>query len=257
VPLDAKSGVWWELRGNGPALMLGPAILESQGEIIGPPMDTVLERYLARLTGRFKVVTVDYPGIGKSADIDPAAFTVERVCTDLLSVADAAGMDRFIYWGTSWGAAMGLQLALRSDRLDALVMGAWTPLGGPYERLLKGARLSLPDPGPGSLRVLRSKAQYLQWVTLYQSLEGFDDAAALRAVSCPRLVYVGERGDSDAGGIDLPIASAVQAHQSELEAAGWRVEILPDLDHAGAVMSADAVIDRVDPFLDMLTRTLG
>jgi len=49
----------------------------------------------------------------------------------------------------------------------------------------------------------------------------------------------------------------VQTHRSELEAAGWRVEILPDLDHAGAVMSADAVIDRVDPFLDMLTRTPG
>jgi hypothetical protein len=45
--------------------MLGPAILESQGEIIGPPMDTVLERYLTRLTSRFNVVTVDYPGIGK------------------------------------------------------------------------------------------------------------------------------------------------------------------------------------------------
>lgn len=251
MPLDDRSGVWWEVRGEGPALMLGPAILESQSEIIGPPMDTVLERYLARLTGRFTVLTLDYPGIGKSADIDPAGLTVERVCADLLSVADAAGFDRFVYWGTSWGAAMGLQLALRTDRLNALVLGAWTPLGAPYARLLQGARNSLSDPEPGSLRVLRSKAQYRQWVTLYDSLQGFDDAAALASISCPRLVYVGDDGDSDAGGLDLPIASALKTRRPEIEAAGWRVEILPGLDHGGAVMSPDAVIDRIDPFLQL------
>lgn len=252
MPLDPESDVWWERRGRGPALMLGPAILESQGEIIGPPMDDVLERYFARLTDRFTVVTLDYPGIGKSADIDPDALTVERVCADLLSVADAAGFNGFTYWGTSWGAAMGLQLALRTDRLDALIMGAWTPLGAPYDRLLEGARNSAGDPEPGSLKVLRSKAQYRQWISLYESLEGFDDASAMTAITCPRLVYVGENGDSDAGGLDLPIATTIKARRAKIEAAGWRVEILPGLDHGGAVMSPDAVMDRVDPFLDAI-----
>ncbi|MEQ8404962.1 MAG: alpha/beta fold hydrolase [Oceanicaulis sp.] len=250
MPLDETSGIWWERRGEGPALMLGPAILENQGDIIGPPMDAVLERYLARLTDRFTVVTLDYPGIGKSADIDPATLTAGRVCADFLKVADAAGFDRFTYWGTSWGAAMGLQLALRTDRLDALILGAWTPLGAPYARLLQGARNSLPDPEPGSLRVLRSKAQYSQWVALYESLEGFDDAVALASISCPRLAYAGELGDSGAGGLDLPIASTLKARRAEIEAAGWRVELLPGLDHGGAVMGPDAVIDRINPFLD-------
>lgn len=252
MPLDDQSGVFWERRGQGPALLLGPAILESQGEIIGPPMDDVLARYLARLTDRFTVVTVDYPGIGRSRNIDPFALTADQVCTDLLHVADAAGFDHFVYWGTSWGAAMGLQLAVRTRRLNGLIMGAWTPLGAPYGTVLEGARRSLPDPEPGSLKVLRDKAQYQQWVTLYESVQVFDEAGALAAVSCPRLVYVGEHGDSDAGGLELPIASAVRGRRTEIEAAGWQVEILPDLDHGGAVMSPDMVIDRIDPFLDSL-----
>ena len=55
-------------------------------------------------------------------------------------MADAAGADRFAYYGYSWLALAGLQLALRTDRLSALVMGGYPPLDGPYEEMLAVTR---------------------------------------------------------------------------------------------------------------------
>ncbi|MFO0444000.1 MAG: alpha/beta fold hydrolase, partial [Betaproteobacteria bacterium] len=59
------------------------------------------------------MLLLDYPSIGRSRDIAPEALTADRVCADLLGVADAAGCERFAYWGYSWGGNVGLQLATR------------------------------------------------------------------------------------------------------------------------------------------------
>jgi pimeloyl-ACP methyl ester carboxylesterase len=144
-------------------------------------LQPVLDGYLDRLSDRYRVLRVDYPSIGGSRDIAPEALTADRVCADLLAVASAAGFDRFAYWGYSWGAAVGLQLAARTDRLTALVLGGWPPLGAPYDGILQATRLKQPDPEPSSLKVLRSKAQYRQWETFYVSLQGWPEAEAWRA----------------------------------------------------------------------------
>jgi hypothetical protein len=44
--------------------------------------------------------------------------------------ARAAGAERFAYYGYSWLALSGLQLAIRTDRLAALVMGGFDDLVG-------------------------------------------------------------------------------------------------------------------------------
>jgi len=61
-------------------------------------------------------------------------FTVRR--SDILAVADAAGVDRFAWFGFSFGGVVGLQLASRTNRLSALVCGGWPPLGGQYAETL-------------------------------------------------------------------------------------------------------------------------
>ena len=146
----------------------------------------------------------------------PDTLTPANVAGDLLAVADAAGADRFAYYGYSWLALAGLQLAIRTDRLSALVMGGYPPVGGPYARDARGSPprpTTWPSPrglaagtatpshttagaGRGAGLVdggghALTEAQTRQFVTLYEALQGFDDRAAQARLSCPRLCFVG------------------------------------------------------------------
>jgi pimeloyl-ACP methyl ester carboxylesterase len=79
----------------------------------------------------FQVVAFDYEGQVLQVP-KPDTLTPVNLAGDLLAVADAAGTDRFAYYGYSWLALAGLQLAIRTDRLAALVMGGFPPIDGPY-----------------------------------------------------------------------------------------------------------------------------
>ena len=108
------------VRGSGPALIV---------------FDRQPRGYYDQLTDRYRVVVIDNSAIDNSpADI--ASFTADRVCADILAVADAAGVDRFAWFGFSFGSVVGLQLASRTSRLSALVCGGWPPLGGQYAETL-------------------------------------------------------------------------------------------------------------------------
>ena len=111
MPLDAASGVYFETHGSGPAVMITLHLMASFNDIFGDGLQSVFEGYVEPLKDRFSLILIDYPSIGKSRDIAPEELTVDRVCSDLLSVATAAGQERFAYWGYSWSGAVGLQLA--------------------------------------------------------------------------------------------------------------------------------------------------
>jgi pimeloyl-ACP methyl ester carboxylesterase len=218
-------------------------------ELFGSEMQPVLDGYLNRLTDRYRVLRVDYPSIGGSRDIAPEALTADRVCADLLAVASAAGFDRFAYWGYSWGAAVGLQLAARTDRLSALVVGGWPPLGAPYAGILQATRLKQPDPEPSSMKVLRTKDQYRQWETWYTSMQGWPEAASVQRITCPKMVYFGGEGDLVEAGIPIRIASIIREHRDELLRQGWTVQEIAGQGH-GVCMAPDLVVPPVRAFLD-------
>ena len=249
MPLDPRTGVHWELHGRGRPLMMGLPLMASHSEIFGDGSANLLSGYLDRLVDRYLVLLVDYPGIGKSRDIAPSELTADRVCADLLGVADAAGFDRFAYWGYSWSGAVGLQLAHRSDRLTALVVGGWPPLGAPYADLLEATRKKQANPEPSSLKILRSAAQYRQWETYYESTIGWDEAASVAAIACPKLAMFGSEGDLVEAGVQVPIASAMRAHRPELEAQGWEIVEIAGHGH-GVTMLPELVVPPVRRFLD-------
>ena len=96
------------------------------------------------LTDRYRVVVMDYPPAAIRDSTSPSvieSFTPDRVCGDVLAVADAVGADRFAYYGFSWGGVVALQLATRTDRLSALICAGWPPLGAPYKDMAKAARV--------------------------------------------------------------------------------------------------------------------
>jgi pimeloyl-ACP methyl ester carboxylesterase len=207
------------------------------------------------LASRFRVIAADYES-HRLENPAPESLSAEAVAGDLLAIADAAGADRFAYYGYSWLALAGLQLAIRTDRLSALAMGGYPPLHGPYREMLAVTRAahgmaqqpSAPSPGPvepgdwDSVPVEASPAQTRQFVTLYESLDDFDDAAVQSSLTIPRLAFAGQH-DIVAygpawGDIVVRIGEPLAIHREMLEGLGWEVRVLPDLDHITAMHAA-------------------
>ena len=261
-------------RGDGPAVLLpvrtapldGPQAEAVRAWGTDPDLGRTLADRVA--DAGFRVVTADLEA-HLAAHPRPGTLTPEGLAADVLAVADAAGAERFAYYGYSWLALAGLQLALRTDRLTGLAMGGYPPLDGPYEAMLavtraahrlalaqrdapRAAPTTAPEPGDwDAVEMTQTPEQTEQYVTLYESLAGFDDAASL-GLGLPRLVVVGADDDISYGpgwgDVEVVIAGAVLRRRAELEAAGWSVEVLPGKDHTTA-MQADAVLPVLLPWL--------
>lgn len=253
VPLDNKTGVFYTVHGDGPPLMLTLPLMASHVEIFGEAAKPILDGYLDRLTSSYRVLLIDYPSIGGSLDIAPRDLTADRVCNDLLGVATAAGFDRFTYWGYSWSGAVGLQLASRTRRLDALVIGGWPPLGGPYKGILQATLAKQADPEPSSMTILRSKEQYKQWEHYYKSMLGWAEDVSVTAIACPKMVYFGADGDLMEAGTPIRIASIIRESRTILEARGWCLQEFAGQGH-GVCVLPELVVPPVRKFLDAVLR---
>ncbi len=224
---------------------------------------------IRELSDRCTVVAADYEA-HRMANPAPGTLTPANIAVDLLAIADAAGAERFWSYGYSWLALSAMQLAVRTDRLDGLVMGGFPPMGGPYSAMLAVTRAahaasrsqaadgdaeddspgetSAPEITPGdwdAAQIQTTPEQTGQFVTLYEDLQDFDDIEAARGLSVPRFCFAGELDNIEYGplwgDVRVVIADAIQQHREDLEASGWVVEILPGHDHMGA-MHADAVL---------------
>lgn len=214
----------------------------------GDPEQALLKGYLDRLTDRYRVVVMDYPklgpDIGQGEMVPAGELTADRVCADLLDVADAAGLDRFAWWGYSMGAIMGLQLAARSDRVSALVCGGWPPLGGQYQDMLDFFRMLQSAPG------LPVKSD--QYVTLFQSLVNWSGDEAIKGIACPKLAFCGSADQTEYPGGTYKIAPTMRERRQELEQLGWQVAEIPGRNH-DVVNDPGVVVPIVRRFLDPVT----
>jgi pimeloyl-ACP methyl ester carboxylesterase len=269
-----------EVHGRGPTVLLPvnpqPVTGPQAEELRRWGNDPALGRALIDgLSDAFQVVAFDYEG-HVLAEPKPDTLTPANLAGDLLAVAGAAGADRFAFYGYSWLAVAGLQLAIDSDRLWALAMGGWPPLEGPYAEMLavttathamaKANSASPPGTGTASppseersgepdwsqAELTLSEAQTRQFVTLYQALQDFDDRAAQARLGCPRLCFVGGADqityDERWGGVQVDMAGPVRSRRAELEALGWQVRVLEGLDHMQAMQAAQ-VLPILRPWL--------
>jgi len=237
-------GIYYEIHGEGAPLLLTFPVMASPWP--GDPELNILKGYLDRLTDRYKVLVLDYPNldpaIGKTTPMPPEEFTADRACSDLLAVASAAGFDRFGFWGFSFGGVMGLQLASRTDRLTALVCGGWPPLGAPYVDMLTITRMMAADP--------EMPMKIDQFVTYYESIQGWPEAEAVKNLSCPRMTFTGANDEMPyPEGITLRLAPTIREHRTELERQGWYVTEIPDKDH-GVFTDPETMVPVVRQFLD-------
>jgi pimeloyl-ACP methyl ester carboxylesterase len=245
-----------KVEGDGPAVLLPVSTALVEGEAAEQMrawgVDPDAGRNLAAgLTGR-RVITADYEG-HRAACPAEKTLTADAVAHDLLAIADAAGAERFDYYGYSWLALAGLQLAIRTDRLTGLAMGGFPPLGGPYEAMLTVTRAAhrqalqnranpprteAVEPGDWeSSEVTAAPEQTGQYVTLYESLQGFDETTVELAI--PRLAFAGADDVIVYGAkwdhARVDIGPALAAHREELERKGWIVHVIDKADHMSAM----------------------
>ncbi len=91
---------------------------------------SVWEAVCDSLVGKFRLVAWDLPGHGASAPA-PAGLSAADLAADALGLADALGVDRFHFVGTSIGGVLGQQLLLTApERLGAVVLTNTAPVIG-------------------------------------------------------------------------------------------------------------------------------
>jgi pimeloyl-ACP methyl ester carboxylesterase len=219
----------YEAHGNGPALILG----------LDQGLTSALENgYVERLRERYRVIVMDYPPGDDDARFLENSFTPDHVCSDILAVADAAGAGRFAWFGYSWGAVVGLQLATRTERLTALICGGWPPLGAPYGDMARVA---------GAIADRAGKPKI--WATFYRALEQWPEHDAVSKIRVPRMTFAGSKDVIVTDGMTARIGPLVAEHSAELQSMGWVVRVVDNFAHE-LVAHPEVVTPLIRDFLD-------
>lgn len=215
-----------------PAIFMGPHFFMSRLVSRAP----FTEIWIERLKQDFFVITADYPrGVGLTGNPLGLAYNPDVAAAECECIAAAAGVERFAWVGYSFGGAMGVQLACRTTRVTALVVGGFPPLNAPF-RLLSEILTSA-----ASLQAARSPQvdANVLWtaVGFYRPLVEWPERRAVARLTMPRLVFMGDR--DTAQGLpepwSVPLADNLRAVESELRALDWRIEWLQGHDHASAI----------------------
>ncbi len=98
---------------------------------------------LPALTADFRVIAYDHRGTGRSDRALPESTSVEDMARDVTLLMDALGLERAHFIGHALGGAIGIETAIRTGRIDRLVVvNGWRTLS-PHTRRCFAARLAL------------------------------------------------------------------------------------------------------------------
>jgi pimeloyl-ACP methyl ester carboxylesterase len=258
-------GLAVEMSGSGPGLLLVHGFGGAKEDFAD---------HVPALARDHTVVIFDHRGHGASdKPADRAAYSLDRLATDVLDVADACGLDTFRVLGHSMGGMVVRQLPLRTpERVDAFVMmdTAAGPIPGFDPDLMdaaaevaftrgKAALRELLDIAPvletpAYLRVREERPGYVEfeqkkWDDLSEIMWGAmatamarqpDDLPALAAsVHVPTLVIVGEQ--------DTPFRNPSTDMAAAIE--GAQLVVVPDAGHSPQFENPDAWIGALSRFL--------
>ena len=245
----------FDVSGDGPAIML----LHGGG---GSRLEWHETGYVRRLEDGFTVIAVDLRGHGESdKPTDPAQYTTDKMGQDLLAVADACEIDRFILCGYSFGGNVGRYLAARSGRVSKMVMlgnRLGTGVSGEFRQfvfdfhtrwatVVEAARGGVFDPKslsvkdqedikqlsfPGELlpSVLAWSSAMLDWATV--------TPAGMR---CPTLWLV---GSENPGALE-----SYRKYEAELPDSQVQVHILEGLNHEQEFKNMEQVLPVILDFI--------
>jgi len=265
ITMDDGVGLAVEVAGSGPGLILVHGLGGAKEDFAD---------HVPALARDHTVVIFDHRGHGGSdKPTDRAAYSIDRLASDILEVADACRLERFRLLGHSMGGMVGRQVPLRApERVEALVMMDTSagPIPGFDPGLMdmaadvaftrgKAALKELLDmvpvlETPAYKRMLLDRPGYQafqdrKWDDLSEVMWGAmavalahqpDDLAALaEAVRVPMLIVVGSE--------DAPFVSASHAMADAID--GAQLVIVPDAGHSPQFENPQAWIDALPRFL--------
>ncbi|MBU5351657.1 alpha/beta hydrolase [Paenibacillus barcinonensis] len=224
------------------------------------------KHFIEGLMDKFQIIYFDYEG-HRLQNPNPDNLTPEHIVKDLLTIADEMDVKKFSYYGYSWLALVGLQLAIRTDRLESLIMGGFPPIEGPYQEMMVVTsktyeqaldKQNSPDikehdhMNPekvdwDNIQVKIDTNQTKQFVTMYENLMDFDDRDIQHKLSIPRLAFAGEKDTivygENFGSVTVDIIGILQKNKQALEHLGWDIEIIKgnDMDHTKAMQPVTVV----------------
>jgi pimeloyl-ACP methyl ester carboxylesterase len=232
---------------------LGPGLLLLHGLPIGRQHWHDLG-YVERLRPYFTVVTLDLRGCGESdGPLDSAAYTLEQFMADVHLVAQRCHLERFSLWGFSFGGALALHLAARSERVErAVIAGSHFGRALTEEFLapaIAQAEAIARARAEGSLDALglspaaRALAEQLNIPAQLACLRALPAWPPVEPTElrCPTLVCVGAE--------DEPIASTLAARRAEMEAAGITLQTFAGLTHQQELSAIETALPPVLAFL--------
>lgn len=234
----------YDVTGQGPYLML----LHGAGK---ERRDWHKQGYVDRLKGEFTVIMVDIRGSEESDFlVDVSDYGIEKICADLLAVADACHAGQFSVWGYSFGGNIARYLGAWSDRLQAIaVIGV--PFGpavdqqfdqfiadfvNKWEAVAKAYKIGELS---GAKQQSAIKGRIPVWVACFQAMRGWP-AIDPDAVRCPAMLLVGMQNKST--------LQWVTSHHAMLEQANVCVEIVEGLNHPQEFTQVDLVFPAISNF---------
>ncbi len=234
----------YDVTGTGRALMLihGAGKTRKDWHTLG---------YVKRLSEHFQVIAVDVRGSGESdfrTGVDD--YPVEKICADLIAVADACQAERFAVWGYSFGGTLARYLGAWSDRPTAIAI-IGVPLGpavdpefdryideftAKYAHLAKDSEAANNEGKRGSA----VKGGIPVWIACFQAMRLWPSIEP-NQLRCPTLLAAGAKNTRAIHWIDQ--------NREALDRAGVKVEIFPGLDHPKEFTKIDQVYPAVSAFL--------
>jgi len=241
----------YETVGSGPPLIL----LHGGGQSRRNWIDA---GYRARLADRFQVIAMDFRGNGESGRPRRVAdYAPERMCADVLAVADACGVQRFDLVGYSLGGNIGRYLTRLTPRIARFVMigvGFGPGASGAFKARLEGMLAPFEavlraDSDEAAVAAL-APAQQAQWrdpnmgplVALFRALIDYPSLEP-EDLPCPTLWLVG-------GGNEVGALAEVARLRQRLPATRVRLEIVGDLDHAQELEVVEQMLPPIRAFLE-------
>jgi len=215
-----------------PAIFLGPHFYMSR-----PPDDgSCTSRWIEELQQDFRLIVADYPrGTGLTGNPWGLAYSPDIAAQECSLIADAAGAQRFGWLGYSYGGAVGVQLACRTNRLSALAVGGFPPLNAPFRRMIE--ILSAIESGPPSMSQTVSLQIVRTALGFYRPLADWAERTEVARINIPRLVFMGDRDTAE--GMPppwtVPLADNLRAAENELRALAWQISWLAGHDHRTAI----------------------